>query len=120
MDVRLEDEVDERFRQSREKCTHICVSYLHSTQTCERERERERRREREEEEEEEKAFVRSFVRSSLFARFTISVRHFFIQKTGKNVHFFPNNLYIKGITAATHHLRAITKINDAQQRGRAR
>jgi len=98
----------------------IYVSYLHSTQTRERERERERRREREEEEEEEKAFVRSFVRSSLFARFTISVRHFFIQKTGKNVHFFPNNLHIKGITAATHHLRAITKINDAQQRGRAR
>jgi len=46
MDVRLEDEVDERFRQSREKCTHICVSYLHSTQTCEREREREKTRER--------------------------------------------------------------------------
>ena len=116
MDVRLEDEVDERFRQSREKCTHICVlSSLDADADA-----RERRREKEEEEE-EKAFVRSFVRSSLFARFTISVRHFFIQKTGKNVHFFPNNLlYIKGITAATHHLRAITKINDAQQRGRAR
>jgi hypothetical protein len=96
----------------------IYVSYLHTRRR--RARERERRREREEEEEEEKAFVRSFVRSSLFARFTISVRHFFIQKTGKNVHFLPNNLYIKGITAATHHLRAITKINDAQQRGRAR
>jgi len=63
----------------------MCVSYLHSTRT--RERERERRREKEEEEEEEKAFVRSFVRS--FESF----RALYDFCAGKNVHFFPNNLY---------------------------
>ena len=108
MDVRLEDEVDERFRQSREKCTHVYLIFTRRKhrhrhrRACararERERERERRREKEEQEEEdEKAFVRSF-ESFRALEF---LRHFFIQHS------------IKGIKdkrdhhTAPHHPRAI-------------
>ena len=77
------------------RARNVLMCVLSSLDADARERERERRREREEEEEEEKAFVRSFVRSSLSALFTISVRHFFIQKTGKNAPLFPQQSIYK-------------------------
>jgi len=93
MDVRLEDEVDERFRQSREKCTHICVLSSLDADEREREREREDERKRRRRKKKRRSFVRSFVR--VFSRALRFLCGTFLSIDGEKRSLFPQQSIYK-------------------------